>query len=323
MPNTVANRANSAHYVHVVAAVIYHSDQSRILIARRPGHLHQGGKWEFPGGKVEPDETPQQALSRELFEELGIQLKTSESLIQIHHQYADKAVFLDVYNVTAFSGEAYGKEGQTVCWVQPASLGEYTFPDANIPVIRAIQLPRTCLITPEPADQASFLSALELALQRGIPLLQFRAKQLEKSRYAGLAQAVIELAHRYQAKVLLNSPDEMHLDADGLHLTSQQLMSCRQRPQLPGQQSLSASCHNEKELRQAGKLGVDFVFLSPVKMTRSHPEAVALGWNRFQQLVSTVNLPVYALGGVGKADIPRACQSGAQGIAAISALWDK
>lgn len=124
--------------IHVVAAVILASDQ-RILIARRPDHLHQGGLWEFPGGKVERGETVAAALHRELLEELAIQVKSAAPFLEVQHDYSDKAVLLDVWWVKAFSGQPQGNEGQRLQWVTVAELTNYAFPAANQPIIDALQ----------------------------------------------------------------------------------------------------------------------------------------------------------------------------------------
>jgi len=123
--------------VHVAVAVIINGD-GHILIAKRSEHVHQGGLWEFPGGKVEAGENLEAALARELFEELGIKLLTCQPLLEIHHDYPDKLVFLDVWSVTDFSGDAYGREQQAVRWVAPESLCEYDFPEANQPILSAL-----------------------------------------------------------------------------------------------------------------------------------------------------------------------------------------
>lgn len=127
--------------IHVVAAVIYgNSDQ--ILIARRPDHLHQGGLWEFPGGKVEAGEGAYDGLVRELSEELGIKVTAANPFMQVSHDYTDKQVLLDIWQVTAFEGQARGVEGQECRWV---ALGEllndasaYQFPDANKPILQKL-----------------------------------------------------------------------------------------------------------------------------------------------------------------------------------------
>ena len=132
----------SAKVLHVAAGVIVDC-VGKILIAKRPDHVHQGGLWEFPGGKLDQGETVQQALCRELSEELDIVPTEYSPLIEIRHDYPDKSVLLDVWVVTKFTGEACGKEGQKVAWVTKEELNQYDFPKANLAIIDAIQ--RACL----------------------------------------------------------------------------------------------------------------------------------------------------------------------------------
>ena len=135
MPSTGAEKL-----VHVAVGVILGADR-RILIAKRADHLHQGGLWEFPGGKVEAGESLQDALARELHEELGITIdkQACKPLLEIRHRYSDKSVFLDVWWVKAFSGEPHGKEGQPLKWVDADALQGYAFPEANREIVVAIQ----------------------------------------------------------------------------------------------------------------------------------------------------------------------------------------
>lgn len=123
--------------VHVAVGVIS-NDQNQILIALRPDHVHQGGLWEFPGGKVESGETVQEALVRELAEELAIEATSFRALIDIEHDYVDKSVCLDVWWVDTFNGQPIGQEGQPVRWVAIENLSEYQFPEANQPIVDAI-----------------------------------------------------------------------------------------------------------------------------------------------------------------------------------------
>jgi len=124
-------------HIHVVAAIIYNSGREQILIARRPEHLHQGGLWEFPGGKVEQGESPQSALHRELAEELSISIcqQSAEKFTDVKHQYPDKAVHLEFWRVFSFSGEPRGNEGQPIRWVLLTELANYSFPEANRQVV--------------------------------------------------------------------------------------------------------------------------------------------------------------------------------------------
>lgn len=124
--------------VHVAVGVILDKNQN-ILIALRPEDAHQGGLWEFPGGKVEQGETVETALSRELYEELGLEFISCRPLIEVRHDYTDKSVLLDVWWVDTFNGLAEGKEGQPIKWVSPSALPDYAFPEANKPIIAAVQ----------------------------------------------------------------------------------------------------------------------------------------------------------------------------------------
>lgn len=123
--------------IHVAVGVIQDSNE-QILIAKRPQHLHQGGKWEFPGGKVEDTETTSEALIRELKEEVNLDVLNTYPLMEIHHDYGDKKVFLDVHWVKDFSGQATGVEGQEIEWVKMDQLSQYDFPEANNAILNKI-----------------------------------------------------------------------------------------------------------------------------------------------------------------------------------------
>lgn len=124
--------------IHVAVGVILDSS-GRVLLARRPARAHQGGLWEFPGGKVDNGESVLAALARELSEELGIQVEASKPLMTLSHDYGDKQVVLDIHTVTKWLGEARGLEGQPLAWVMPHALNDYAFPAANTPIVARLQ----------------------------------------------------------------------------------------------------------------------------------------------------------------------------------------
>jgi len=307
---------------HVVAAVVV-DVTGQVLVARRSLHRHQGGLWEFPGGKVEVGEAPLAALSRELHEELGIKVQSARPLIRVRHDYPDKAVLLDVWRVTSFAGEPHGREGQPIAWVAPSDLPQHEFPAANEPIVTAARLPPLYLITPEPQDGAAFLHRLEGLLATGIRLVQLRAKGLEAAAYTRLAERAVALCEAKGAQLLLNADPSLvkEIGAAGVHLTSERLMALDQRP-LSEDRWVAASCHNAQELAQAAHIGVDFVVAAPVLATASHPAARPLGWQGLRALTEQAAIPVYALGGMQAAHLEAAWDHGAQGIAAISDLWD-
>lgn len=319
MPNTGPD--SNATVVHVAAAAIF-NPQGQVLITRRAEHQHQGGLWEFPGGKVEAGELVRDALARELHEEIGIDVQQARPLIRVLHDYPDKSVLLDVWRVDAFSGEAHGCEGQPLTWVQPADLADYDFPAANEPIVRAVQLPDFFLITPNPGDDISaFLAQLEQRLRGGIRLVQLRAKSLSEVDYIALAKKCLALCERYQALLVLNADPAVvtTVGAHGAHLDSGRLQTLSKRPNVKW---VSASCHSLEQMVQAQELGADFMLLSPVAATASHPDAVPLGWEKFQELTEQASCPVYALGGMSPSDLQQAFAHGAQGVAAIRALWE-
>ena len=321
--------------LHVAVAVVEDS-AGQILISKRLDHLHQGGLWEFPGGKVEAGESVQHALCRELQEETGILISVQRPLIKIYHDYGDKHVCLDVWLTKLKSGEAQGLEGQPLAWVSRAKLADYSFPAGNQAILTALNLPTNYLITPEPAAYpfTGFLSLLTKALEEGVQLVQLRANSLDAQAYRKLAIKVLELCGKFNARLLLKG--DLNLleaipDAAGLHLTSEQLAhftesdrktgNVRSHLGLAADKLLAASCHNEEQISQAHQLGVDFITLSPLLATSCHPESQGLGWKHFESLLLESPVPVYGLGGLSAAHQPELLQRGAQGYAAISSLW--
>jgi 8-oxo-dGTP diphosphatase len=308
--------------IHVAVAVI-RNPAGQVFITLRPDHVHQGGLWEFPGGKVEPGESVSDALRREIHEENGIDIMRALPLIRIPFRYPDKHVLLEVWEVLEFRGTAHGREGQAFRWVSADELGQFAFPAANKAIIAAVQLPAVYLITPEPGDNWQvFLDQLESRLASGITLLQLRAKHLDNDCYTHFANEVAGLCHHYHATVLLNHAPETlaKVPADGIHLTARRLMQLQQRP-IAETFWLAASCHSVGEIEQANRIGVDFIVLSPVKSTHSHPHLTALGWSTFGHWTEHAAMPVYALGGMSTPDITTSREHGGQGIAGISNLW--
>ncbi|GAB2670021.1 Nudix family hydrolase [Arenimonas aestuarii] len=308
--------------VHVVAAVLRDA-RGRILLARRTAGRDLAGAWEFPGGKVEPGESPREALDRELHEELGVRVLDAVPLVAVPQAYPDKRILLDVYTVDAYEGTPRGRERQALAWSPLEKLHGYPMPPADRPVVSVLTRPPRYLISPEPLAPAAWLAQLDKALAAGARRVQLRARGLGAQALANLAMDARIRCHAAGADLLVNG--EAGLAADlgiGLHLPARQLMALSTRP-LPAGQLVAASCHDADELAQAEQLGLDFAVLGPVRATESHPGAAAMGWEQFSRLREAVSLPLYALGGLRPADVATARRHGAQGVAGIRAFWPK
>ncbi len=310
-----------------VAVGVIKNPAGNILISQRHTTLHQGGLWEFPGGKIESAETAEQALVRELKEELDITVTAASPLITVNHRYPDRSVQLKVFLVDQFSGEATGCEGQPFKWVAPSELKHYDFPAANQPIITAAQLPHYYAILDD-ADETILLANLQKILKQDIKLIQARLKNMSSASVSTFIEQAKPLCKQHQVTLLVNSAVNCLTPVDGIHLTSRDLMALRPcsgqafnaRPE--NCKWLAASCHNLEQLQHAEKIGVDFVVLAPILATQTHPGAASLGWEQFAELVAEVNVPVYALGGMTKSSLMTAKHLGAQGIAAIRAFLE-
>ena len=124
--------------LRVVAAALFDAE-GRVLIAERPAGKHMAGRWEFPGGKIDTDETELEALRRELLEELGVRLDAAQRLLELSHDYPERRVQLSMWRVTAYRGEPRTLDGQALKWVHPADLSDEDLLEADRPIVQALQ----------------------------------------------------------------------------------------------------------------------------------------------------------------------------------------
>ena len=316
IPNPESRRST-----HVVAGVIIDA-RGRVLLARRTEGSELAGLWEFPGGKVEPGETPEAALARELDEELGIEVDVGAPVMVVPQLTPRRRLRLDVRRIKAWRGTPKGYEGQALAWVQPGKLVRYDMPAPDLPVVAALLQPDHCLVTPPPGnDDGEWIASLEAALAGGVRRVQFRMPGIDRGRRHRLLSNAALRCDAAGAQLLVNGDAGLACEFGlGLHLPAAQLREQRQRP-VPADAPLSASCHDADELRLAQALGCDFAIVGPVHPTPTHPDHGGIGWARFEALREQVSLPIYAIGGLGPDDIAEARSHGAQGIAAIRGLW--
>ena len=307
--------------VDVAAAVLQRPDGS-FLLAQRPTGKVYAGFWEFPGGKIEPGETPPQALRRELEEELGVTALRIYPWLTRVFNYSHATVRLHFQRVVQWQGEPQSREGQAFVWQRPGELIVSPMLPANTCVLKALELPEQYAITNASASgEQQALERLEAALSGGLKLVQVREKCFEPGRLEKFAREVVARCRDHGAKVMINADADLaaRVAADGVHLRAAQLINAVNRP--AGFRWCAASCHDRGEIEKAETLGMDFIVLGPVKLTASHPQARPLGWAAFGNLAQGASLPVYALGGLVLDDLEDAWRHGAHGIAMQRGSW--
>jgi 8-oxo-dGTP diphosphatase len=305
--------ANKA--IDVAAAVIQRPDGTFLLAQRPPGKVY-AGYWEFPGGKAEPGEPAAQALSRELHEELGIDVETAYPWITRLFTYPHATVRLNFFRVLRWRGEPHPREEQAIVWQRVGTDLVAPMLPANAPVLAALALPAEYAITDSARfGTAAMLDRLEQAMARGLQLVQLREPGLRPEERRSFYEAVIGKAKRYGCKVMVKEPAA---GADGLHVTASDLMRLKARPRAA---LAAASCHTRAELERAMQLELDFAVVGPVRQTPSHAQTAGMGWHAFGELIRGTTIPVYAIGGLTRGDLEPAWRAGAHGVAMIRGAW--
>jgi 8-oxo-dGTP diphosphatase len=309
-----------AQPLEVAAAVIVRPN-GQFLLAQRPTGKVYAGYWEFPGGKVESGEPALAALTRELREELGIEVTHACPWITREYVYPHAHVRLNFFRVLGWEGEPDSREAQALSWQRRDGIGVSPLLPANAPVLRALRLPPVLAITDAWAcGEQTQLERLQVALARGLRMVMVREKQMPRARLRDFTTEVLRRCNRAGALVLVNGDEALAQasGANGVHLTSAQLLLCARRPDLSW---CGASCHDQQQLERAAALGLDYVVLGPVLETPSHADAHPLGWESFEHMVRGYPLPAYALGGMAVQHLGIACGAGAQGVAMVRGAW--
>jgi len=274
--------ASARETTEVAVGVLVRADGAA-LMGDRPAGKPYAGHWEFPGGKIEPGETVQQALARELHEELGIDIDVALPWFVHEYDYPHAYVRLHFRRVLRWRGEPHPREGQRLGFFRP---------DGDWP-------------TP---------------LARGLRQLQLREPALEPAEVDAAFRAILPRCRAHGARVLVSSRHAARWAdrCDGVHLTSADLARTAVRPDCGW---LAASAHTREDLLRAARLGCDFVVAGPVLPTVSHPGQPVLGWHGFEMLMRDTPLPCFALGGLDAMDLDCAQQAGAHGVALLSGAW--
>lgn len=312
--------APASNVITDVTVGIVQRPDGRVLLAERPANKPWAGYWEFPGGKIETGESVRHALTRELHEELGIDLEDAYSWITRVYAYPEKTVRLHFLRVRRWHGTPHGREAQRLSWEDPSAITVQPLLPANEYVLQALNLPSVYAITTAgKIGVAPFLERLHIALEGGVRLIQVREREMSSDALVDFTRRVVSVAHLRGARVLVNADPSIARDAgaDGVHVSSAALM----RLDAPPTDFWAASCHDAAELAQVARLNASFAVLSPVLATTSHPGAPGIGWEKFGELAMDRPFPVYALGGMRRTLLETAMRHGAHGIAMLSGVW--
>ena len=304
--------------IKAVVGVLHNKDQ-QILIAKRQDHQFMGGFWELPGGKIEHGESPEVAISRELNEELGTivgKLSLHQTMV---YQYTDRIVELSIYNIDNYLNTPKGVEGQEIAWVSVENLNSYKLLPTMKSFINSITLPKQYWITPSSNHQSDeWIRKFDEKIKQGISLIQLRSKT--KLDITFIEELHNKCKHN-NINLLLNTVDKSFHEAycDGWHITTGEMFDLKSRP-CANNKLLGASTHDLTEALKAQDLGADFIVISPVQATQTHPDTVPIGWDAAKEVVDKLNIPVYFLGGMTLNDLDKTLKLGAQGIAGVSAF---
>ncbi len=305
----------------IIKAVVgvLRNNSGQILIAKRQDHQFMAGFWELPGGKIEGNENIEQTIIRELDEELGIEVVDLSLHQTMQHTYNDRIIELTICNIDRFKKTPAGIEGQQIAWVDIYKLHTYELLPTMKSFINSITLPNKYWITPSSNHQSDeWLAKFDEKMTQDIELIQLRSKiQLESSFIAELHNKCLQ----HNVKLLLNTVEKSFNEAycDGWHITTGEMLKLNKRP-CDEDKLLGASTHDLIEALKAQEIGADFVVISPVQATQTHPDTIPIGWEKAKEVVDKLNIPVYFLGGMGSDDLDETLRLGAQGIAGVSAF---
>lgn len=334
------NGKSAQKIVRVAVAVLQYGEQ--FLLARRGSHQHQGDKFEFVGGKIEPDESPRQALVREVFEEIGLSLDEGQlqKMGVLTHDYGDKVVELHIHLVAMnavqyadFAQKSTGSEGQSLHWFsydELLQLGD-ELPQANLPILTWLTLPKNIVITRPIADFANddeFVRFYAANLWAGRQACYIRP-QSDLAHTAQLAKKLMQACERMKIKWILGE-EVCHFEPEltqneyflAIKLSAGSLATQAVDESIAGlNKPFLVSVHDEVQAQQANllanRLPLIGAFVSPVLPTLSHSGVSPLGWQGLQSLGDMLTMPVIALGGLSWLHENQAWQNGAITIAGI------
>lgn len=294
--------------IQVAIAILLH--QAQVLVGWRTADQHQGNKHEFPGGKVEPGETAEQACRREVLEEVGIDVQDWHMFNSLQFEYEDVIVSLHVFHAIVPNHQLQQIRSPWT-WFKRNELQDLNFPQANQVILKRLYMTTVIKIS----DQIEHLHTLpesQILYWRVAPDAQHAMTLMDLS-IEQLSRVVVNVALWKN----LNPLQQQAVAA--IHLKQSQLMQLQKGDLTVGCRYIAA-CHDQNSAEHAQRIGCDAILLSPVLETLSHPNSPSLGWEQFHLITQNIHLPVFALGGLQLNDLAIAQSYGAYGIAGQRAI---
>lgn len=309
-----------------VAVGVLRTPDGRVLLAERKPGKDAAGFWELPGGQIEPGESPAEAASRELLEEVGVRVLELAPWRVYEHDFPSKRVRLHWFHVRSWSGEAHGRENQRIAWVDPAEPGVGPVLPSNSLALAILALPELVAVARvghAPGAYDELLARIPALAEDGVRLLIVRALELAPGQRVQLVRRVRALRRGTGLRLVLSGTalEARQAGACGLHSSAAALAGLTERPPT---RLWAVSAHDARDLERARALGADVALVSPVLPTARHAEDQALGWDGLRSLAAASPLPVYAQGGLEPGDVAAARAAGALGVAVdLSRLPDR
>jgi 8-oxo-dGTP diphosphatase len=307
--------ASGRKVTEVAVGVLLRPDGA-VLLADRPAGKPYAGYWEFPGGKIEPGESVEHALARELHEELGIDIGPATPWITFEFDYPHAYVRLHFCRVSDWRGAPHGREGQRTIFHRRDAPAPTPLLPAAVPALRWLGLPAIAAeVDVEAAPAATLLAQIDAALASGTRLLLLRRRGCAAPR-PSFQRSVHEIVRRAAAHLALVvvEGELAGLDAAavcGVLLDGHALGQATVRPAADW---VGAAVADRSQLELAARLGCDFALAGPVLPAPAGGKP-ALLWHGVAEFARRAPLPVFACGGLAAADLARAQHAGAHGVA--------
>jgi 8-oxo-dGTP diphosphatase len=211
MQNIIIRKKQYLPLVNIAVAVIQRED-GYVLMAERPYGKKSSGFWEFPGGKFELGESAEQALAREIYEELGIKSKTAYPWISYKYTYPNKCVKLHVFRIFNWEGTPSGREGQRISWEDSDAIRVSPLLPANNHILEVIKLPLLYILTnTSQSSMVKFMEVLVKLFEQGVRLIQVCTRHMNPEQLTQVTRPIVKLAHHYGAKVLISGSESVAL----------------------------------------------------------------------------------------------------------------